>query len=175
MRYNKFIMKSVMGAILGISIATIAIAPALAATGVILHNGGLGQTAGDTKNFGVAVCNGGTKAVTQSVLVSVSANEATADIASASSIAAHKCEYTTVAYAAFNMQAGQSYQVSVTIDPKHTIISNTDNQASYNITVPAGQTAQTNVAANGSANANAEAGNVFASIFQWLAHFFTGH
>lgn len=168
-----FYMKPFLGTLLGASTIALMTATALAA-GANLYNGGFGQVSGNTQNFGVAVCNGGTKAVTQSVPVSVTVNGSSAQVFSASSIEAQKCEYSYLSYGQLGMQAGKSYEVSVTIDPQRSFISNTNNQTSYGVTVPAAQTAQTNAATNETANANAQSGNIFSAILNWIIHLFGG-
>ena len=109
------------------------------AAGVVLTNGGLGQVAGNTTSFGLAVCNGGTKAISQSVPVAVSANNQTVTISSAASIQPGACEYSYANYADLGMVAGQTYSVSVTI--------NSTSQANYSVTVPSAQTAEATPAA----------------------------
>jgi hypothetical protein len=66
------------------------------------------------------------------------------------------------------MAAGQSYTVTVTIDPNHTIATNTDNQASYSIMVP-GVAASTTV----TAQATHQHSNFVATIGSLFANFFT--
>jgi hypothetical protein len=71
------------------------------------------------------------------------------------------------------MQAGQTYSVSVTIDPTHSVISNTNNQATYSVTVPATATAAaTTTTNNGTANVNAQSGNFFTAILHWFESLF---
>jgi len=139
--------------------------PALSqAAGVTLTNGGLGQSAGNASQFGVAVCNGGKTSVTASVPVSVSANSVNATVDSASSIAAGACAYTYLPYNQFGMKAGSTYTVSVTIDPNHTMATNANNQTSYSVTVPGGNGAQTSA----TADVSAQSGNIFSSIWNFL-------
>ncbi len=166
-------MKTFIGTLLGASTIALMAATAFAA-GVNLYNGGFGQVSGNTQSFGVAVCNGGTKTVTQSVPISVNVNGASAQVYSASSIAAGKCEYSYLSYSQLGMQAGKSYEVTVTIDPTRTVIANTNNQTTYSITVPAAQTAQATNGANGTANVNTESGNIFSAIIHWFASLFGG-
>ena len=123
------------------AVAALAVAGSAFAAGTILSNGGLGQVAGNTQSFGVAVCNGGTATVAQSVPISVTSNGQSASVPSNAPIAPGVCTYSYVNYNALNMSAGGTYSVNVTIDPSHTVISNTNNQANYSVTVPGGPVA----------------------------------
>lgn len=132
------------------------------AAGVSLVNGGLGQAAGDTNDFGVAVCNHGAQAVAQSVLVSVTANNTTKSVSSAPSISAGACAYSYLPYREFGMAAGKTYAVSVTVDPQQTVTKS--DTTSYSVTVPgAAQTSQT---------ANVSANNPFSAIWNWFTGLF---
>lgn len=141
--------------------------PALSlAAGYTLTNGGLGQIAGNTANFGVAVCNGGKTATTASVPMAVTANGVGITTNSASNIAAGACAYTYLPYSEFNMQAGKAYDVSVAIDPNHTAITNTNNQTSYTVTVPS------STGNAGTADVNAQSGNLIMKFWSWLTKLF---
>jgi hypothetical protein len=111
--------------------AVFGMALSASAAGVILTNGGFGQRSGETAHFGFAVCNGGTVAFSGNVPVTVSANNITQTITVASSIPVASCTYSYLPYATFNMVPGYTYSVSVTIDPQHSVITNTDNQITY--------------------------------------------
>jgi hypothetical protein len=164
-------MKHSLIALAGLS-ALLLPAASFAAT-VNLYNGGFGQIASNAQNFGVAICNGGTKAVTQSVPVTVATLGQTATVASAPSIAAGSCTYGYLAYAQLGMQPGNTYSVTVTIDPARTVISNKNNQAVYSITVPK-LAAANGSAANGTANVGTQSGNFFSIIGNWLSSLFGG-
>lgn len=142
------------------------------AAGVVLTNGGLGQAAANQQSFGIAVCNGSAVAINKTVPVTVSANGITIPMVSAPSIAAGQCAYSYVNYNQFNMKAGQSYTVAVTIDPNKTVITNANNQATYTVAVPNQQ--GTTTAANSSANGNfiAVIGSAFANFFASLKNLF---
>ena len=110
--------------------------PAFAATGVTLVNSGLGQRASDTANFGLAVCNVGTQDATQAASVVVTANGKTVTLSSPV-LAVGVCGYVYTSYAGLGMTAGNTYSVSVVIDPNQTV--SATNSATYSVTVPAGQ------------------------------------
>jgi hypothetical protein len=148
----------------------IAIPAASFAAGVVLTNGGLGQVASNPSQFGVAVCNGGFATVSQSVPVSIAVNGQTATISSAASIAPGACQYSYVSYDQLGMQAGQTYSATATIDPQASLISNTDNQATYSVTVPGTLAVATQPAPT--ADVNAQSGNIFASFWHWLVNLF---
>jgi hypothetical protein len=169
--YNGNNMKQSLIAAVGLSALVL---PALSLVASInLQNGGLGQLANNVQNFGVAVCNGGASAVNQSVPVSVSASNQTASVLSASSIAKGACTYSYLSYAQLNMQPGSTYTVVVTIDPNRTVISNSNNQTSYTVTVP-GAIAQAPSSANGTANVGVQSGNFFSMLLNWLVGLFGG-
>lgn len=164
-------MKQSIARIFGFSILLLApMVPAFAAS-VVLTNGGLGQVAGNTQSFGIAVCNKGTQALGQSVPLSVSAAGQVAAIESTAPTPAGSCSYTYVNYSQFGMTAGQTYTVTVTIDPQHTLTSNANNQATYDVTVP-GTSAQaeteTQTAASGNNNLLAYLGSVLVNFFSAL-------
>jgi imidazole glycerol phosphate synthase subunit HisF len=167
-------MKKHLIGLLGVSVGLSAVVlPVVSlAAGVNLYNGGFGQVAGNAQNFGVAVCNGGTSAVTQSVPVSITVGSQTVSVSSAASIAAGKCEYTYLPYGQLGMQAAGTYSVTVTIDPNRSLISNINNQSTYNVTVAGNTTAQAGNSAPETANANAQSGNFFAMLFNWIASWF---
>jgi len=146
-------IKTAVVAVLGM--AAIAIPAASFAATATLKNGGVGQVAGNTASFGVAVCNKGSKVVTASVPVTVTVNGASTEVSSAPSIAAGACAYTYVSYASLGMQPGKTYSATVTI--------NGGDTASYTITVPGTQPSQT-------ADVGAQAGGFWA----WLSHLFGG-
>jgi hypothetical protein len=148
-----------------------ALIPALTASAgsIVLVNGGFGQLAGNSQNFGIAICNQGTNALNHAVPVTVSTGEKTVNISSVPSIKAGGCEYSYLAYKDLGMKAGNTYSVVVTIDPQHSVISNTTNKTTYSAVVPAG------VASAGSkatANASAQSGNFFAAIWNWIVSLF---
>lgn len=177
-------------AIAGLIAMVFAAIPAASfAAGVVLRNGGLGQAASNESQFGVAVCNGGTVAVTKSVPVSIAANGKSASVTSASAIAPGACEYSYVSYSQFAMRAGATYSVAVTIDPQKTLITNSDNQASYSVTVPGSSslgsaaphpsvaptglaTVQPSPASANTANVNQQSGNIFAALWHWVLGLF---
>lgn len=149
------------------------IMPAAAfAAGATLTNGGLGQIASDPSHFGVAICNTGKTAMNQSVPVTVALNGKTVTVTSANTVKAGACAYSYLTYGELGMQAGQSYSLTVTIDPAHTMIANANNQATYAVTVP--QVPGTAAAgAPQTANVNAQSGNFFTMIANWLAGIFS--
>ena len=145
------------------------------AASVVLTNGGLGQIAGNTQSFGLAVCNGGAVTIAQSVPILVSVNGTTATITSAASIAPGVCEYSYANYNQLGMVAGQTYSVNTTIDPNRTLISNSNNQATYSITVPAAQTAAVTTGGNtttGSTNFLGSIGAIFTNFFAAIRNLF---
>src|SRR5665213_526323 len=103
-----------------VMVSLMSVAGVTVAASVVLTNGGLGQVAGNTQSFGLAVCNNGKQAVMQPVPVLVSANGMATTISSASSIQPGVCQYSYANYSDLAMMAGQTYAVSVTIDPGHT-------------------------------------------------------
>jgi hypothetical protein len=157
-----------------LTLGTIFVPAMSLAAGVSLHNGGLGQAAQNTQSFGVAVCNDGTQALNQTVPISVTANDKTVTVPSAASIKPGNCAYSYLTYAPFGMWAGTTYSVSVTIDPDHSVITGSNNQASYSVTVPkasvAAAPAQT--PANGIANVSFQSGNFFTMLVSWLSGIF---
>lgn len=155
-----------------ISSVAVAYAGIAFAAGINLYNGGLGQVASNPSQFGVAICNGGKATVAQSVPVAVAVNGQTMTLSSPSSIAASACSYIYSNYSQFGMQAGKSYSVAVTIDPQHTAITNSNNQATYSVQVPSATVgAQT---ANGAdtADVNSQSGNIFIGFWNWLRSLF---
>ncbi len=164
-------MKKIL--IVSAGVAALALPLAVLAAGVNLYNGGLGQVAGDMQNFGVAVCNGGAKAVTQAVPVTVAVGGQTATVTSASSIQPKACAYSYLTYGALSMRTGKTYSVTVTIDPVRTLISNSNNQTVYSITVP-GAAAALNGGQNQTANVNAQSGDFFSMIKNWFSNLFGG-
>ncbi|HEX4104114.1 MAG TPA: hypothetical protein VHZ04_01385 [Candidatus Paceibacterota bacterium] len=159
-------MKSLTVSALGLFAVAL---PALSlAASITLTNGGLGQIAADTTNFGVAICNGSKTALSASVPVSVTANGVSETTNSAGSIAAGVCEYTYLPYSQFNMQAGGTYSVAVAIDPNHTVITNTNNQTSYSVTVPTAQASAGAQGSAGTADVSAQSGNVFIAVWDFL-------
>lgn len=141
---------------------------AFAAT-LTLTNGGLGQIAANPQQFGVAVCAGAEKGLSQSVPVSVTVNGKSASISSASSIAAGNCGYSYLPYSQLGMQAGQTYSVDVVIDPQHTVSSNGNNESVYSVTVP-GQAAPVAVqpSKNLTANISTQFANPITVLWNWL-------
>ena len=85
-------------------------------------------------SLAVAVCS--SNALSQNVPISITASGKTVTINSAPSISAGACTYSYVSYSALSMQAGGTYDVDVVIDPQHTVSSNSNNEAIYNIVVP---------------------------------------
>jgi hypothetical protein len=156
------------------SIFTVVAAPALAAT-ISLSNGGVGQVATNPSQFGIAVCNDGASALAQGVPVTVSTNGQTVALSSANSIAVGSCGYTYLSYSQFGMQAGQTYTVTTTIDPKHTVTSNTNNSAEYSVTVPAQQAAAGPQPDGLTANAAVQFTNPLTAFWNWLMNLFGAH
>jgi hypothetical protein len=136
-----------------------------------LTNGGLGQAAANTQQFGVAVCNKSTANLTQPVPVVVTTNGESATISSASTIQAGSCEYSYLPYSQLGMKSGVAYAVSVTIDPQDSVISNSDNATVYNVTVP-GQVAvavnNTPAQSNLTADIASQFANPLVSLWNWL-------
>jgi hypothetical protein len=148
------------------AVLAVAVPVASFAASLVLTNGGLGQVASNPSQFGVAVCDGGSAAVSQSVPVTVTANGQTATLSSANSIAIGACQYSYVSYSQFNLQAGQTYPVAVSI--------NGGAQANYSMTVPGGTTAaatQPAPTAN-TADVNAQSGNIFTAFWHWFVNLF---
>lgn len=143
----------------------------VSAAGVSLTNGGLGQLAANTQQFGAAVCNTTTNAFTGSVPVSITVGSETIIVSTTPSISGGQCEYTYVNYSRFGMQGGQTYSVAVTIDPQHTVISNTNNEATYMITVPGvlAQSGNGNLTATVSRNVS---DNIFVIVWDWIVGLF---
>ena len=140
--------------------------------GVNLLNGGFGQAVNDPQNFGVAVCNSGAEILADAVPLSVTVGEHTILTSSVNNLAPSKCEYTYLPYAQAGMETGQTYSVTVTIDSNHTIISSTDNQTTYSITVPGAPVARVAGNDSGTANASAQFGNFFSMLTNWFGGFF---
>jgi hypothetical protein len=111
---------------------------AFADTGVVLVNSGLGQKAGDVTDFGVAVCDQGSVALSHAVPISVTVNGVTVSANSPASLAVGGCGYTYLNYHSFNLSTGQTYSVQTIIDPQGTTVSNSNTQALYSMTVPSG-------------------------------------
>lgn len=136
-----------------------------------LTNGGLGQVAAQPQQFGVAVCAGATQGLSQSVPVVVTANGKSQTVSSAASVAAGSCEYSYLSYNSFDMQAGNTYSVDVTVDPQHSVSSNANNETAYSVTVP-GQAAQAAAvtAQNGNltANISSQFSNPLVTLWNWL-------
>ena len=149
--------------LVGFSAIALSAAVAFAAAGTGLYNGGLGQVAGNTQSFGVAVCNGGAKALTQPVPVSIMVNGLAITTISASPIAAGSCAYSYVAYSSFQMSPGKAYQVAVAIG-------SSKQPATYLITVPTNTAATAPVVhgADQTANANTQSGDFFSIMGNWL-------
>lgn len=143
----------------------IAIAGTVFAATAAITAGSVGQRAGDPTTFGVSVCNGGSGAFSQVLPMSVTANGETVSANSSSPIPAGGCAYTYLPYASFSMAAGQSYTITVAIDPNATVLSSAPSAVTYNITEPNATTA-----ANTSAPATAPTG--LASIFSSIGIFF---
>jgi|GEM_PF-2437709 hypothetical protein len=164
-------MKKTTAFLFGISAVLLGASANLSlAAGVALTNGGLGQIANSPQQFGIAVCNGGAQALTNSVPVAVVVGDKNATIPSASSIAPKQCAYSYAPYSQFDMQPGQTYSVNVAIDPQHSVITNTDNQATYSVTVPS-QEAATN-GAGLTADASDQLSNPFAAVWNWFVGLF---
>lgn len=155
---------------LGVISIALSVATAFAAVKPALTHGGLGQIAGDTQNFGVAVCNSGTKAVAQAASLSVNANGRTVTVNSAAPINAGACTYTYLSYAQFGMEQGRTYPVAVTID------GNTGGQATYSLAVPTTSQAAAvkAAAAQATADVNVQSGNFFSMIANWFSGLFGG-
>lgn len=154
-----------------------AVIPAMSfAAGMTLVNGGLGEVASQPSSFGVSICNQGATALTTPVPVLVTSNGESATVNSMAPIAPGACAYSYLAYGQLGMTAGNTYSVIVTIDPNDTVIANTTAQtASYSVTVPGTQTAQTQNAGDmGTANVNAQSGNFFSAIWGWFVGLFSG-
>ena len=133
-----------------------------------LVNGGLGQSAVDQSNFGLAVCNHGKTALTDPASLTVTANGQTVNAQSAAPISAGACAYTNVSYAEFNMQAGQTYDVSVSI--------NGGASSSYSVTMPGSAPTDTmadNTATQpATADVSSQSGNFFANFWHWFVGLF---
>lgn len=129
------------------AVIAVSVLPAFAASGVVLSNGGIGQRVSDPSNFGIAICNKGSKSLAQAVPLWITANGKSATINSAAPIAAGSCGYSYASYASLSLAAGNTYTVSVIIDPDKSVVgAGTNTQANYTITVPG-------VAASPTANA----------------------
>lgn len=165
---TKILMVSALG------LAAAVVPAMLFAANMTLVNGGLGQIASQPTSFGVSVCNQSATALTMPVAILVTTNGKSATVNSVAPIAPGACEYSYLPYSELGMTAGNTYSVIVTIDPNHTVISNTTTQtATYSVTVPGTQTAQVN-AGNETANVNAQSGNFFSAIWSWIVGLFSG-
>lgn len=142
--------------------------PSFAAT-LNLTSGGLGQVAANPQQFGIAVCDNDTQALTAAVPLTVTVAGVSATISSADSIAVGQCAYSYLPYSQFNMQAGQTYSVNVDLN---------NNQTSYSVTVPAQPAPGVAVAAaatngaNLTADASANLSNPFSKIWSWFLGIF---
>lgn len=166
-------MKKVFIAVVGL--AAVVLPAASLATGLNLTNGGFGQVANNPQSFGVAICDAGKTAVSEAVPVTVAVGSQTANITSASPIKAGGCAYSYLTYSQLGMQPGTAYSVTVTIDPARTMIVNANNQTVYSITVPGSSAAAaqaTTPAVAQTANANAQSGDFFSAIVNWLSGLF---
>ncbi|HVO28515.1 MAG TPA: hypothetical protein VMT81_00840 [Candidatus Paceibacterota bacterium] len=141
--------------------AVLAAVPAFAAAAGAVVNGGLGQSAADPQQFGVAVCNNGSQALAAPVPVTVAANGASVTVSSQTSIASKGCAYSYVAYSQFGMAAGKAYTVSVSVG--------SDN-ATYTVTVPGA--AGTQASAGQPDDFLANIGSVFTNFFGALKGLF---
>jgi hypothetical protein len=154
------------------AILVVGASPSFAASiSLNLSNGGLGQSASNPRQFGVAVCNKSGTAITSSVPVSISVGGKSATISSAASIASGQCQYSYVDYAQFDMQPGQTYSVDVAINSQSGAISGASNEAVYSVTVPAQTTAVVNNN-NLTANASAQLSNPFSVVWNWITGLF---
>jgi hypothetical protein len=132
MKAFKGIAMSALLVLIGVAVATSA-----SAASVTLTNGGFGQRNNDANSFGFAVCNGSATSFSGRVPVVVTANGITQTVSFTSSLAPSACSYTYLSYATFNMVSGKTYSISVTIDPQHSLVTNTNNRATYaSIMVP---------------------------------------
>lgn len=148
------------------AVITFTLVPAFAlAAGNALVNGGLGQSAGNVSNFGLAVCNHGTTKILQPATLTVTVNGQIANISSPSPVSAGACAYTYIPYAQFNMEAGISYDVTVALDG--------GNPSTYSVTVP-GTPPATQAPATQTANTSAQSGGFFRMIVDWFANLFKG-
>ncbi|MDE2018867.1 MAG: hypothetical protein KGJ13_00805 [Patescibacteria group bacterium] len=129
---NKLIFS---GIVVGLLAATL---PALAAVpGVQLGHGGIGQKAGDTTDFGVAICNNGAQTVS-AVPFAVTLNGKTVAATVDGPLSAN-CQYTYLTYSIFDVTAGNTYSATVAIDPNHILgTAAVAALATYTITVPVG-------------------------------------
>jgi hypothetical protein len=141
------------------------------AGGFDLTNGGLGQAALNTQQFGLAVCNKSPQALVAAVPIVVKVNNQSITVPSVSPIASGKCAYSYVDYSQFDMKAGQTYTANVTIDPQHTAASNIDNTVNYSIVVPAAAAANN---ANLTANADSQLSNPILEAWNWVMGLFGG-
>lgn len=138
-----------------------------------LTNGGLGQAALNPQQFGVAVCDKSSDALTSAVPVTVTVGGQSATVSSVSPIAAGQCAYSYVSYSQLDMQPGQTYSVSVTVDPQHTVASNSNDEANYSVTVPGGAQASAKNT-NLTADVAGQLSNPFSAAWNWIAGLFKG-
>ena len=102
--------------------------------GVDLYNGGFGQQAKSTTTFGIAICNGGNQAPSQSVPVVIAGNGKTQSLlVNQVYLGPGICRYEYVSYSSFAMQGGNIYNIGVTIDPGNVIPESNkkNNQTTY--------------------------------------------
>ena len=130
--------------VIAVGLSTVlAIAMSANAAGITLTNGGFGQRSGDVGSFGFAVCDSGSVLFSGGVPISVTANGVPDVVSFTSPLAASSCGYTYLPYASFNMVPGNTYSISVTIDPQHSLITNINNQATYaSVMVPSASRGQ---------------------------------
>ena len=106
------------------------------AASIDIINGGIGQVSSNPQQFGVAVCNEGDETLTSALPITVTVADQTVTTSSTAPIDAGQCLYTYLDYSQFNMQPSQTYSVDVVIDPQHTVVSNTNNEATYSVIAP---------------------------------------
>lgn len=134
------------------------------ASGVILYNNGIGQRSNDAINFGFQICNSGSKDLTQSVPVLVSANNKAVATKSVYPIARGACAYSYLPYSKFAMVGGQFYAIKVTIDPKHAFISNINNKTVYAMIEVPEATSISNVPQTPSPSAESQLASMIAAL-----------
>jgi hypothetical protein len=122
----------IVGAVAVLGFATVS----LAASGLTLVSAGLGQKAGDTMQFGVAICNQGGSSLASPAPLSVTANNTTVVVNSAAPLSVGACGYAYLSYGTFGMSAGKTYSVQVVIDPNKTLGATIGAPAFYTVAVP---------------------------------------
>jgi hypothetical protein len=159
-------------------IALLSAAPSFAATSVKITNGGFGQIATKTDQFGVAICNTGAQTVNLPIPATVAVDSVTANLLITTPLNVGQCVYSYLSYGQFNMKPGQTYLVQVAIDPQRTVITNSDSATVYTVTVPVPAVVAPVAVASPlktlTADANIQFSNPFKIAWKWLGKIYKG-